>query len=350
MNKEKKIINLLKNDLNKIIPINGLKIEILSVNENPNIDFKAFLSYQNLKAEIWGEISIIESISLFAKKISQIKSLAASHPKVIPVIVSYYLSEQKRNYCKEKEICFIDLSGNVFLAYQSLFIERIGFPNKYPEKRKGRSPFSDKASLILREFFKHNNKYYGVREIAEAVGLDPGYVSRIARELENRNYMLRKNSKLKIREPKVILEEWSSVYDYKKNQITSYFSLNNQPDEILNQIQKISKNIDYALSLQAGANLLLPFSVYNEVHIYLPDMKSEEIIIQELDLKKVDKGANIFLMRPYYKNSVFYDRQLVQNLWIVSDVQLYIDIYNYPLRGLEQAEQILNERILKSWK
>jgi hypothetical protein len=348
MDKEKKVINLLKKDLNEIIPLVGLKIEILSVSENSNIDFKASLSYHNLKAEIWAEISIVESISLFAKKISQIKSLVAAHPKVIPVIVSYYLSEQKRNYCKEKGIYFIDLSGNVFLVYQSLFIERIGFSNKYPERRKGRSPFSDKASLILREFFKHRNKYYGVREIAEAVGLDPGYVSRIAKELVNRNYVLRKNSKLKIREPKVILEDWSVIYNYKKNQMASYFSLDKQPAEILKQIQKISKNIDYALSLQAGANLLLPFSVYNEVHIYLQDVKSEEIIMQELDLKKVDKGANIFLMRPYYKNSVLYDKQLVQNMWIVSDVQLYIDIYNYPLRGLEQAEQILNQRILKS--
>ncbi|MCK5452989.1 MAG: hypothetical protein KAJ16_01435, partial [Calditrichia bacterium] len=162
------------------------------------------------------------------------------------------------------------------------------------------------------------------------------------------NYLLRMNSKFKIPEPKVILEEWSNVYNYKKNQIESYFSLDKQISEILIHLQKISNKIEYALSLQAGANLLIPFSMYNEVHIYVSDLKSKASIIQALDLKKVEKGANVYLMLPYYKNSVFYDKQKVQNLWIVSDVQMYIDLINYPLRGLEQAEQILNERILKS--
>ena len=348
MMREKRVFDLLKRNFKRIIPLNGLQIDFLSVDKNSNFDFMAFLSYQNLRAEIWAEISIIDSISLFAKKISQIKSLVSSHPNIIPVIVSYYLSEQKRKYCMEKRICFIDLSGNVFLSYKSLYVERIGFPNKYPEKRNSRSPFSDKASLILRELLKDDDKEYGVREIAKTVGLNPGYVSRISKELENRNYLLRMNSKFKIPEPKVILEEWSNVYNYKKNQIESYFSLDKQISEILIHLQKISNKIEYALSLQAGANLLIPFSMYNEVHIYVSDLKSKASIIQALDLKKVEKGANVYLMLPYYKNSVFYDKQKVQNLWIVSDVQMYIDLINYPLRGLEQAEQILNERILKS--
>ncbi|GAH29581.1 unnamed protein product, partial [marine sediment metagenome] len=83
-----------------------------------------------------------------------------------------------------------DLSGNVFLEYEDLYIERIGFPNRFPEERRGRGPFSDKASLILRAIFPNKEKLWGVRELAQSVNLNPGFVSRMARELEKRNYVV----------------------------------------------------------------------------------------------------------------------------------------------------------------
>ena len=48
---------------------------------------------------------------------------------------------------------------------------------------------------------------------------------------------------------------------------------------------------------------------------------------------------------PFYKNSVFFDKQEVNGLWVVSDIQLYLDLYNYPVRGLEQAQHIYEKRL-----
>jgi hypothetical protein len=62
-------------------------------------------------------------------------------------------------------------------------------------------------------------------------------------------------------------------------------------------------------------------------------------------LKEVVKGANLIFLLPYYKNSVFYDMQKIRNLWVVSDLQLYLDLYNYPIRGLEQAEHLYEKRL-----
>jgi len=47
----------------------------------------------------------------------------------------------------------------------------------------------------------------------------------------------------------------------------------------------------------------------------------------------------------YYKHSVFYKKQKVKESWVVSDIQLYLDLYNYPIRGLEQAEHIYAKRL-----
>ena len=32
-------------------------------------------------------------------------------------------------------------------------------------------------------------------------------------------------------------------------------------------------------------------------------------------------------------------------LWVVSDLQLYLDLHNYPIRGLEQAEHLYEKRL-----
>jgi hypothetical protein len=64
-----------------------------------------------------------------------------------------------------------------------------------------------------------------------------------------------------------------------------------------------------------------------------------------LKLKEVDQGANIEFLFPYYKHSVFWDVQKAKDLWVVSDIQLYLDLYNYPIRGLEQAEHLYGKRL-----
>jgi hypothetical protein len=59
----------------------------------------------------------------------------------------------------------------------------------------------------------------------------------------------------------------------------------------------------------------------------------------------VEQGANVILVSPYYRHSVFYDMQKINKLKVVSDIQLYLDLSHYPLRGLEQAEHLYEKRI-----
>ncbi len=59
----------------------------------------------------------------------------------------------------------------------------------------------------------------------------------------------------------------------------------------------------------------------------------------------LDKGANLILMHPYYPNSAFYDSRVIDGLPVVSDIQLYLDLYGYPVRGREQAEHLFQKRL-----
>ena len=66
---------------------------------------------------------------------------------------------------------------------------------------------------------------------------------------------------------------------------------------------------------------------------------------KELDLKDAAQGANLVLMLPYYKHSVFYDCREIEGLRVVSDIQLYLDLYGYPVRGREQAAYLFDKRL-----
>jgi hypothetical protein len=66
---------------------------------------------------------------------------------------------------------------------------------------------------------------------------------------------------------------------------------------------------------------------------------------KKLKLDEVKQGANVIILDPYYKNSVFYGLREVDGLLVVSDIQLYLDLYHYPIRGLEEAEHLYEKRL-----
>ena len=342
---EKEIVNELKKSLKTLIPIPGLRIIIESSPARQG-DIVAKFDYQGLCFDILVEVMAANSLPVFQNKINKLKSPAAEE-STVPVLAAPYLSPERQALCRDSGIFFVDLSGNIYIAYRSFYIERVGFPNKYPEKRQRRGPFSDKASLILRELLKNRNRQWGIRELAQKIALDPGYASRMAKSLEESGYVARSNRKLSIRSPKEILDDWVRVYDLKKNELIPFFIQASSVESIVQRLReiKLPRKMKYALSVQAGASLVAPHAVYKEVHVYVENRQGIEHFIKELDLRGATQGANLVLMLSYYKHSVFYDFREINGLRVVSDIQLYLDLYGYPVRGREQAAYLFDKRL-----
>jgi len=349
MSIESKLISQLKKEQKVLVPVPGLKLhfdkkQLKELTFRP--DFQAQAEFKDNRFRIIGEVISQNSSVIFKDKLLKLNTHLSDKADLAPVLLARYLSPDRQRKCKDEGVNFIDLSGNVFIDYGNLYIERVGFPNRFPERRKGRGPFSDKASLILRKLIAENDKIWGIRELAGAIDLDPGFVSRIAKELEKRNYVVRLNSKIRIRNAKAILDDWVHEYNYKKNRAIKSFSLAGNAWEIIKELGqlKIPDNVNYALSLHAGANLISRHAVFESVHIYVQNQKVADYFIKQLKLRLVDQGENVAFLFPYYKHSAFYDKQKFKGLWLASDIQLYLDLYNYPIRGLEQAEHLYEKR------
>ena len=173
---ESKLISQLKKEQKVLLPIPDLKLQFdkKQLEELPfRPDFQAQVEFKDSRFRIIGEVIAQNSSVIFNDKLLKLNAHLSDKTDLVPVVLARYLSPDRQRKCKEEGINFIDLSGNVFLSYGNLYIERVGFPNLFPERRKGRGPFSDKASLILRKLISEKDKIWGIRELAGAINLDP---------------------------------------------------------------------------------------------------------------------------------------------------------------------------------
>jgi hypothetical protein len=51
--------------------------------------------------------------------------------------------------------------------------------------------------------------------------------------------------------------------------------------------------------------------------------------------------GKLVLLRPYYRHAIWDGVRFLAKIPVVSDIQLALDLWHYPVRGIEQAEVIL---------
>jgi len=142
-----------------------------------------------------------------------------------------------------------------------------------------------------------------------------------------------------------LLEEWLKVYKFELNEARLYYSTR---EDILPRLKEYfagkKEPNKYALTLHTGANLITSYVNTQTIYCYLPvaDFKRASLDLrQALDLKELRTGGNFYLIDPYYKSATFFNTQVIKGYNVVSDLQLYLDLYHFPQRGRDHAEYLL---------
>lgn len=269
----------------------------------------------------------------------------------VPVIVASFLGPNRRALLREIGVSYLDLAGNVYLRAPGILIDREQKQNPFGYDRETLNPFSDKASIVLRLLLYEPHRYWKIREIAKVGGINAGWVSRVVDSLVKRSladFDYSKGISLVRREE--VLKEWSDLYDWHRNKFYYYYCHAYDVQEILERVSKLTLEHDrsYALGFQAGAYLVAPYASFNQVHLLIDGGSFDKVrpeIEWQLQLEPRREGANLVLVRPYYKRSALFDAREIKKWWVASDIQLYLDLHRYPLRGEEQAEHLLEKLI-----
>jgi hypothetical protein len=152
---------------------------------------------------------------------------------------------------------------------------------------------------------------------------------------------------LRLVDPQALLEEWVGSYSFRKNRLVDCYTLRDVAEAEAALAEECSKRgWSFALTGFSGAARLVPVVRYQRAMAYVCGPPEE--LLGSLQLKVVESGANVSLLFPY-DEGVFQASRRIDDLDVVSPVQLYLDLRSFRGRGEEAAEQILEEVIKPSW-
>ncbi len=213
--------------------------------------------------------------------------------------------------------------------------------------------FSDKATIVMRAMLSQPDKKWVVRDFEDGFGVGRARAAAVLSILHKKGFVggIRSGrlAHSVLLNKKSLLDEWLKFYSFELNKAHLYYS---SYEDILPRLKDYfeAKKLPtgYALTLHAGANLITNYVNTSAAHCYLRSENFNEVSLdlrQALDLKELKKGGNFSLIRPYYKNGVFFKNQKIKSYSVVSDLQLYLDLYNFQQRGRDHAQYLL--KILK---
>ena len=270
--------------------------------------------------------------------IQQLKALLELCPNGYPVFAAPYISQRTREICKKEGVGFIDLVGNVYLRFSSVLVDIVS-PETWPsERRRAKKLFTPKGTRVIRALLQDHDRPARITDLADICDMSPGGVHWTVELLEDRGYVERDERKrVVLARPGDLLDAWAKEWSMDRNDWETFFSLESSTDSIMASLADaaLGTTTEYAFTLLAGASQVAPYVRFNDVWVYIG--REEEGWGRNLDLQPVDSGGNVIIIRPY-EPGVFMGLQDLNGFMVVSNIQLYIDLYNFKGRGREQAE------------
>jgi hypothetical protein len=210
--------------------------------------------------------------------------------------------------------------------------------------------FATKAIDIIRVLLVDYPKRWALRDLSRAARVSLGQASKVSNALIRERLALRASPRAEIilMEPSSLLRRWAAVNNFTAHtRFIDYYSSENDISKVLKKLKKV-KSTDYGLTGLAGALLVAPFARPTNVHIYVNMEEDARKLAGSLGLVPVEGSGNVkFALAK--GEGVFYGARAVDGVRVVSDVQLYVDLLNYPARGEEAAGEIY-KLIEKRWK
>ena len=263
-----------------------------------------------------------------------------SKDEFYPIFVAPYISGRGMELCERSKIGCIDLAGNAYIRFDSVFINLIGNENKYQIRRKQKNLFSPKSYWVIRCMLNEPKREWTMQELSNNSFVSLAQVYKVLISLESENFVKKKRGAIMLSDPSGLLDELADFYRYDDQKITGYYCPFKSYDQIFPKLREML-DISYAVTMGAAAQLILPVVRSTDVYLYARDI---ERIKNALQLEPVEFGGNVYLISPK-DDGILRSVQAVDGIKVVSNLQLYLDLYNYPQRGREQADAI-REKIL----
>jgi len=254
------------------------------------------------------------------------------------LVIAPYMSPAVRERLQEAGLAYLDLTGNARLELQKpgLFIETQGArSNPDRSERPARSLRGTKAGKIVRALLEAMDPP-GVRDLADRLRIDPGYISRVFALLDSEALIERRGrGRITRVDWERLLRRWAeeAPLDSRGEQATYL-----EPRGVQSLLSKLgSFEPRYAITGTLAASQFAPIAPPRLATVYVEGAAAAS---EKLGLRAAESGANVLLIEPN-DDTVFENTTQKGPLTIVAVAQAAVDLLTSPGRGPAEAEELI---------
>lgn len=262
--------------------------------------------------------------------------------RLIPMLVSPYLSPESRSICSDHNVAYLDLIGNARLAFNNVYIDRAVPDKPKTETRALRSFFTPKAAAILRALLRDPDRTWRVTDLAEAANASLGHVSNVRKALLEREWIEKRDNGIILVQPDALLRTWREDYRQPASQSISRYTLfhgDQFTERLSGKLNAHPRHPRAMYSLNSAAQWYAPFARDGTYNLYV-DEPGARMLEGTLKLIHAPKGANVIL-RLLNDESLFEDAvQPAPDIYCTSPIVTYLDLWVGNDRDREAADYL----------
>lgn len=314
-------------------------------------EFDGILTIQNAKFEKMNFLVAVKT-ELYRRDLERtIEALQRFQKEVdksAPMIMARFISEPVRKLLKDREISYVDATGNLQLVFpgKDYYIREVGGKSD-PWRMQGRPRNTLKgapAAKVLRALIESPSAL-SIPELIKVAKSSSGVTYRVIEYLEKENLVtlqkLQDRQKVKQQIVDVkwreIIERWSEDYGFvRSNSVLSYL----EPRGLERLLTKLGseKKTEYVITGSLAANIYAPHATPKLAMIYT---KNPYELIDSLGLTRADNGPNVLIASTDYE--IFFEQPtIIDGTKYVSPVLAALDLLTSPGRGPTEGEELLN--------
>jgi Transcriptional regulator, AbiEi antitoxin, Type IV TA system len=289
------------------------------------------------------EVSDLGQPRQIREAVTRLNEVRREAPGVTPVATAVFISPQSAAILRRNNLGYLDLSGNCYLAFDNVLIEREGKRNTRPSTRPLKSLFAPRATRVVRALLADRQRSWRLDELAPRSEVSLGHAHNVIKRLAELAWVERdEHQRIRLSKPADLLEMWTESYSYRRNEISSYFSPERVTRRLMLEIARTAEAEDrrYAFTIATGASLVAGGIRAPAIHCYLEGDPASTA--GALSLRPAESEGNVHFLTPY-DDGVFYGILEKGGVRVVSLPQLYVDLFHYERRGRQQAEHLRRE-------
>jgi DNA-binding transcriptional ArsR family regulator len=267
------------------------------------------------------------------------------------LLVAESISPGAKELLRRERVGYYDSGGSLYLPAPGAYL----YIDKPPPKaltKSVRTLFTGRRAQVLHALLVQHQSWFGVTELAQQAMVSPATASQVLSALERFDWLEARgqgpSKERYLREPAALLDAWAKqLATIRPPPLRRYYVPGTKADTVAARLSQVldAHDVPYAISHEAAAQRYAPFlSNVSQVRVRVLIDANADAAIGDLGARVVNEGANLGVIEAKSSGELLF-RERVDDRWLASPIQIYLDLLRGEGRSKEMAEHFRKERI-----